>query len=89
MIPDGWGPSETAVATLRKGRPDLIGEYYDERMQAFRRWCKAKLVLTHDPESTWLDFMLGSYVRGGPAGESNDQRKDREIREAIARSKLQ
>lgn len=62
-IGEDWNPTEEQIATLRKNRPDLTGAYFDERMGAFRLWCKAKAVWTHDEGATWLQFMLGSYVR--------------------------
>lgn len=68
LIADDWNPSESDIANLRKNRPDLTGAYFDERMGAFRRWCKAKAVWTHDEATTWLDFMLGSYVRDQQTG---------------------
>lgn len=68
MIDEDWTPSEADVANLRKNRPDLHGAYFDERMQAFRLWCKSKAVWTHDEASTWLQFMLGSYVRDQQTG---------------------
>ena len=56
-IGEDWNPSEAAVATLRSTMPWLTGALYDERMQDFREWCRAKAVTTADPEATWSSFM--------------------------------
>lgn len=68
LIAEDWNPTDADIAHLRKSRPDLTGAYFDERMNAFRLWCKSKAVWTHDEASTWLQFMLGSYVRDEQGG---------------------
>lgn len=60
-IPDGWKPTDIDLAGLRKGRPDLVGEFYETRMQDFRDWCRENAVTTHDPTSTWGKFMRKSF----------------------------
>lgn len=83
LIPDDWQPSENALMNLRKGRPDLVGKLYDDRMQDFREWCRANAVTSHDPEASWSSFMRKTRT-SAPAGETHDQRRIREAREAIA-----
>lgn len=56
-IPKDWEPPSDAVAALRRTRPDLVGERYDDEMRAFRLWCRRNAVTTHDPEATWESFM--------------------------------
>lgn len=67
-IPDDWTPSEPALARLRTGRPDLVGAYYEQRMVAFRSWCKAKAITSHDFEATWMGFMVQSHAAPEPKG---------------------
>lgn len=87
-ISEGWEPSEAALIRLRIGRPDLIGEFYDRRMTAFRLWLREKAVTTHDFEATWLKFMLQSRLAGAgqviDKTESWDQRRIRLGRAALA-----
>jgi len=86
-IGEDWIPSEAAIATLRSTMPWLTGALYDERMQDFREWCRAKAVTTADPEATWSSFMrktrpiaetprVGSRAGGGglPSPEAWPQR---------------
>lgn len=73
LIWDDWTPSEQAVANLRKGRPDLIGALYDERMQDFREWCRAKAVTSHDIEATWSSFMRRTKVPAEPSRKPWDK----------------
>lgn len=73
LIWDDWTPSEQAIANLRKGRPDLIGALYDERMQDFREWCRAKAVTSHDIEATWSSFMRRTKVPAEPSRKPWDK----------------
>lgn len=53
---------------LRTGRPDLVGEFYDQRLQAFRLWCREKAITSHDFEATWMKFMIQSHAAPTPKG---------------------
>lgn len=57
LLPDGWMPDEADVTQLRKGRPEIVGELYDRRMQDFRDWTKASAKTSHDWPATWRGFM--------------------------------
>lgn len=80
LIRDDWQPSEIAVAQLRKGRPDLVGAFFDQRMLDFRLWCRDKAVMSHDHEAAWLGFMGKS--RAAPKASDDD-----EVEAALQRSK--
>jgi uncharacterized protein YdaU (DUF1376 family) len=85
-IPSDWEPKDDALQRLRLGRPDLVGAYYDQRMIAFRSWCKSRAITSHDFEATWMGFMVQSHAAPNGAaktGESFDQRRIREAREAV------
>lgn len=87
-IPDDWEPSGEALQRLRVGRPDLVGPYYDQRMLAFRAWCKAKAITTHNFEASWMGFMVQSHAAptGAPGGaESWNERRIREGMEALSK----
>lgn len=78
LITEAWEPSKEAIAKLRRGRPDLVGKSYDERMQDFREWCSAKAVMSHNFESSWSSFMRkdrfgGARAGGGRPGRSVDE----------------
>ena len=81
LIRDDWQPSEIAIAQLRKGRPDLVGAFFDQRMTDFRLWCRDKAVMSHDPEAAWLGFMRKSKAESAP-------NSDDEVAAALERSKL-
>lgn len=80
LIREDWQPSEIAIAQLRKGRPDLVGAFFDQRMTDFRLWCRDKAVMSHDPEAAWLGFMRKSLAAptNGAGHETADQRRIRE-----------
>lgn len=73
LIPDDWQPSGELLARIRKGRPDLVGKFYDERLQDFREWCAAKAVTTHHVESTFSTFMRNS--KAAPKQSETDARE--------------
>lgn len=81
LIRDDWEPTEAAIAELRKGRPDVAGDYFEQRMTDFRLWCRGNAVMSHDVEATWLGFMRKS--RAAPKLNGDD-----EIEAALERSKL-
>lgn len=83
-VTERWQPSEVALGRLRKGRPDLVGPLYEQRLQEFRLWCRANAVASHDPEATWMGFML--KTRASPAQSATGWRAERagEIERAIA-----
>lgn len=88
-ITDRWQPSEAALARLRKGRPDVVGALYEQRLQEFRLWCRANATTSHDPEATWMSFMLRTRAPPAPPARAADWRAERDagIERAIAASK--
>ena len=81
LVPLDWEPSEADLTALRKGRPDLVGDWYTTRMQDFRDWCASAAVTSHDVAATWRGFMRKS--RNAPKGMETDA----EVEAAIERSK--
>jgi len=75
-IGEDWNPSEAATATLRSTMPWLTGALYDERMQDFREWCRAKAVTTADPEATWSSFMRKTRPVETPRVGSKSGKRD-------------
>jgi uncharacterized protein YdaU (DUF1376 family) len=73
-IPEDWKPGEAALQRLRVGRPDLVGEFYDQRLQAFRLWCREKAITSHDFEATWMKFMIQSHAAPTPKGPLGNAR---------------
>ncbi len=85
LITEAWQPSDAAIAALRKGRPDLVGKLYDDRMQDFREWCSANATMSHNAEATWSSFMRKTRLAHNETveGETHDQKRIRLAKEAI------
>lgn len=81
-VPEDWEPGDEAVQRLRVGRPDLTGGYYDQRMMAFRSWCKAKAITSHNFEATWMGFMVQSHA-APQSRETFDQERIRKGQEML------
>jgi len=81
LVPDNWEPSPELLARIRRGRPDLVGAFYETRLLDFREWCSAKAVTTHHIESTFSTFMRNS--KAPPITTSRAER----ARAAIERAK--
>lgn len=85
LIDKDWQPKPETVEELRRGRPDLVGAFYDAELDEFRLWCRANAVTSHDPEASFLRFMRRANRVTKEAAESWDQRRIREGLEALDR----
>ena len=83
-VPLDWTPTAEDLREMRKGRPDLVGAFYEQRLEDFRDWCRARAITSHDVASTWRAFMRKTHAAETP-GESWEDRRKREFEEAIAR----
>ncbi|MFZ5783973.1 MAG: DUF1376 domain-containing protein [Pseudomonadota bacterium] len=83
LITEEWQPDEALIGQLRKGRPDLVGKLFDDRMQDFRLWCREKATTSHDPAATWLGFMRKTKTQEAVEGEDWNSRRIRLAREAV------
>jgi len=61
-VPSDWLPSESAQQQLRAARPDLDEQAVQRRLFEFRNWCAAQAVITHNPDATWLSFMMRTHA---------------------------
>ena len=77
-------PTEEDLREMRKGRPDLVGAFYEQRLEDFRDWCRARAITSHDVASTWRVFMRKTHA-AETQSESWEDRRKREFEEAIAR----
>jgi hypothetical protein len=57
-----WLPSDQAQQQLRAARPDLDEPAVQRRLFEFRNWCAAQAVTTHNPDATWLNFMMRTHA---------------------------
>lgn len=84
LISDEWEPGEAEIAALKAERPDMTEQVIAERMRDFRDWCAANATRTFNPAATWRGFMRKTKRGADSGGETWDQRRIREAREAVS-----
>jgi uncharacterized protein YdaU (DUF1376 family) len=67
-----WEPSPKARKDLEKSRPGLAPERVEARTAEFVRWCAETNKTSHNPDATWLTFMVKTHKQkptDDPLGE--------------------
>lgn len=74
LIRDDWSPSADLIARIRVGRPDLVGDFWDKRLEDWRDWIRAKAPYSHNVEATFSGFMRNSHAAPEPSKKSRSER---------------
>lgn len=83
-LPGDWEPGEADLAEAKRSRPDLSDADLVLETQRFRRHAKGNNRTSFHWGSSWLNWISKAELRAnGPPGESYDQRRIREAREAV------
>lgn len=81
---DDWEPSEADLIEAKRSRPDLTDEDISAETRRFKNHAKGNNRTAFNWSPLWLNWISKSAIRDREArGESYDQRRIREAREAV------
>lgn len=85
LLDEKWKPSDALLAQIRRGRPDLVGTFYDQRWADWLDWIRAKAPTTFNIESTFSSFMRNSKAPPRQSEAERDAERAEVIRKATGK----